>query len=226
MNLGVLFSGGKDSTYSAFLAKKFNHNIKCLININSKNKYSFMFHTPSASSVKILADSMGIPIIIKNSDGLENEELDDLKYAIIEAKEKYNIDGIVSGAVMSVYQATRIQEICNDLKLEVFNPLWQKNQIEILEELIKNNFEVIIVGVFAYPLDKDFLGKKIDVDFIKRIKILNDKFKINPSGEGGEYESFVIDCPLYNRKIKVVDFIDYEDGDNTFFRELKLESCL
>ena len=108
-----------------------------------------------------------------------------------------------SGAVGSVYQSSRIQKICNKLNLECFNPLWQKNQFEILDDLIKNQFEVIIAGVFAEGLDKDWVGKKIDKNFIEKMRELNKKYKINPAGEGGEFETFVLNCHLFKKPVKL-----------------------
>ncbi|MFA7708452.1 MAG: diphthine--ammonia ligase, partial [Candidatus Pacearchaeota archaeon] len=197
MKLAVLFSGGKDSCLAAHLAKINGHLISCLISIKSKNKESFMFHTPSITQVKKQAETMNLPLIIVETKGKKEEELLDLEKAIKQAIKKHKIEGVVTGAVESVYQASRIQVICNKLNIECFNPLWQKNQFELLEELIKNKFEVILTGVFAYPFDKKWLGRKIDKDFIEEIKKLNEKYKINPAGEGGEFESFVLNCPLF-----------------------------
>ena len=64
MRLGILFSGGKDSTYATYLAKKFGHEIVCLISIFSKNKDSFMFHTPTINLTKEQAKLMNLPILI------------------------------------------------------------------------------------------------------------------------------------------------------------------
>ena len=203
MKLAVLFSGGKDSTFAAFLAKKEGYEISCLISILSENKESFMFHTPSVSLTQFQAKEMNFPIILKKTKGKKEEELTDLKKAIKEAKAKYKIEGIVTGAVESIYQASRIQKICDKFSLECFNPLWQKNQIELLNDLIKNKFEIIITGVFAYPLKKEWLEKKIDRQFINQIKELNKKYKIAPAGEGGEFETFVLDCPLFKHGLKI-----------------------
>lgn len=201
MRLGVLFSGGKDSSYSAFLAKKEGYILACLISIVSKNQDSFMFHTPAINLAKKQAQLMNIPLIIRETPGEREKELGDLELAIKSAKRKYKIKGIVTGAVESVYQASRIQKICNKLGLECFNPLWQKNQIELLEELLKNKFEIIISSVAAYPLGKNWIGRKIDLDFIRDMKKMQEKYKINPAGEGGEFESLVIGCPLFKTKL-------------------------
>jgi ABC transporter with metal-binding/Fe-S-binding domain ATP-binding protein len=205
MKLGILFSGGKDSTYACYLAKKLGYEITCLITIISKNKESYMFHTPAIELTKKQAQAMNIPLIKRETSGVKEEELRDLEKAIYRAKMDYQIEGIVTGAVESVYQASRIQTICNKLGLECFNPLWQKNQIELLQEIVKNKFEVIISGVFAYPFDEKWLGRKIDEKFIEKIKILSEEYKINPAGEGGEFESLVLNSPLFKKPLKLKD---------------------
>jgi ABC transporter with metal-binding/Fe-S-binding domain ATP-binding protein len=221
MKLGILFSGGKDSCLAAWLAKKNGYDVSCLISIASENKESFMFHTPSINKVEAQAESMGVPLILKKTEGIKEKELVDLENAIIEAKEKYGIEGIVTGAVGSVYQSSRIQKICNKLGLECFNPLWQMDQVELLELLIEEKFEVIIVGVFAYPLDEKWLGRRIDKKFIDEVKKLEEEFKINPAGEGGEFESFVLNCPLFEKGLVVKDVEDFGEK-NSWRREIVL----
>ena len=222
MRLGVLFSGGKDSTFAAFLAKKEGYQIGCLISIDSENKESYMFHIPSINKTKKQAEAMNIPIVFQKTKGKKEDELKDLEFAIKKAIQKYKIEGVVTGAVESVYQASRIQKICNELNLECFNPLWQKNQFELLEDLLKNKFKTIITGVFAYPLNEKWLGRRIDKKFIEDVKILNQKYKINPAGEGGEFESFVLDCPLFKRELKVKSWKDFSTGENSWRRELDI----
>jgi ABC transporter with metal-binding/Fe-S-binding domain ATP-binding protein len=222
MKCGVLFSGGKDSVYSTYLAKKAGYEISCLISVFSKNKESYMFHTPSISQVKKQAKVMKIPMIIGKTEGKKELELKDLKRIIEKAKRKYKIDVLVTGALHSVYQASRIQKICDELNLKCFNPLWQSDEIGYLKELIKNKFKVIIIGVFAYPLDKSWLGREIDEQFVKEVKGLKEKYKIHAAGEGGEFESFVIDCPLFSKELKIKSFKDVKEGENSFRRELKI----
>ena len=203
MKLAILLSGGKDSVYSTYLAKKAGHEIACAISIVSQNPHSFMFHTPSIEKTKKQAEVMNVPIILQETKGEKEIELKDLETAIAKAKKEYKIEGVITGAVESVYQASRVETITNKLKLECFNPLWQKNQIELLKELIENKFDIIITGVFAYPLDKSWIGRKIDAKFISEVEKLQKKFGINPAGEGGEFESFVLNCPLFNKKLEV-----------------------
>ncbi len=223
MRLGILFSGGKDSVYAAYLAKKiYNHELSCLITLDSKNKDSFMFHTPSINKTKYQAKAMNIPLIVEDTLGKKEDELKDLKSAIQSAVKKYHIQGIITGAIQSVYQSSRIQKICNELNIECFNPLWQKDESTYLDELIKNRFKVIITGVFAYPFDNSWLGREINKDFIDDIQKLTEKYHIHPAGEGGEFETFVIDCPLFQHQLKIKSHKDIKEGSNSYRREVDI----
>ncbi len=216
MKLGVLFSGGKDSTYALFKAME-KETIVCLISIFSKNKESYMFHTPNIHITELQARSIGLPLVQKSTEGRKEEELKDLKQAIKEAKETLKIEGVVTGAVESIYQTERIQKICDTLDLQCFNPLWLKNQIELLEEIVESGFEVIISGIFAYPLDKKWLGREIDNQSIKELVLLQEKYHISPSGEGGEIETTVLDAPFFQKRIEIQEFEIQADENSGIF---------
>ncbi len=216
MKLGVLFSGGKDSAFACYLAMK-EHEVCCLISVLSENKESYMYHTPNVSLVETQAKVMGIPIIVCRSKGEKEKELDDLLLAVQEAVDKFGIEGIVTGAIESVYQATRVQKICNDIGLWCFNPLWKIDQEKLLYMLIDSGFWVIVSSVGAYPLDESWLGRVIDKGFVKDILSLKEKYGINPAGEGGEFETFVFDCPMFRKKIEIVESSkDYSDNSGVF----------
>ncbi len=220
MKIGILFSGGKDSMLAAYIAKQQEkHEVVCLISVISENKESYMFHIPSIIRVEKQAEVMKIPLIIQQTKGEKEEELVDLEIAIRKAIEEYDVQGIVTGAIESVYQASRIRKICKKLGLKCISPLWHKNQLEILEELIEKGFKVIITGVFAEPFDKSWLGREINNNFIKDMKLLNKKYKINMAGEGGEFETFVLNCPLFKKELKVKSFEDFGEK-NSWRREI------
>ncbi|MBT3721097.1 diphthine--ammonia ligase [archaeon] len=211
MKLAALFSGGKDSTLAIYKTM-LDHEISCLITIRSLNPDSYMFHTPAIDLTKLQAKSVNIPLITVETKGIKEVELNDLKTAIKKAISDYNIEGIITGAVESVYQATRIQKICNELDLWCFNPIWQKDQIELLKELVQNNFKVIFTGIAAYPLDETWLGKEINNEIIEKLIEYQKKYKINPAGEGGETESLVTYAPFFKKKILIKNYeIDYEN---------------
>ena len=210
MKVAVLFSGGKDSVYSAYLASK-KHEISCLISLESKSDESWMFHVPNIELVKLQAKLMNVPILYRKTDGVKEEELEDLKNAIIEAKEKYGIGGIFSGALASSYQKERIEKICEDLGLKSFSPLWHIDSEEYIRDLIRDNFKVIIVGIAADGFNESWLGREIDDKFIEDIKKLN----IHLGGEGGEYESLVVDCPLFKNELKIIKFKNLIENECT-----------
>ncbi len=204
MKLGVLFSGGKDSCYALYKAQETDE-VVCLISVMSRNKESYMFHTPNIGLVKLQAGAIGLPLVQRSTEGRKEEELRDLKQAVLDAKKLYGIEGVVTGAIASVYQAKRIQKICNELDLWCFNPLWMKDQKELLRELVEYGFSVIITGVFAYPLDEAWLGRRIDWQTIDDLSVLEKKYLMSPAGEGGEIETTVLDAPFFRKRIEIVD---------------------
>jgi ABC transporter with metal-binding/Fe-S-binding domain ATP-binding protein len=213
MKLGVLFSGGKDSTLALHLAAE-KEEVACLITVVSKNKESYMFHTPNIDVSALQAEALDLPLVRVQTEGRKEEELADLERAILEAKSKFGIEGVVTGAVESVYQASRVQRICNRLELWCFNPLWKHNQKALLEILCEKKFQVIISGVFAYPLDEKWLGKQIDPQIITRLVELQDKYGISPSGEGGEIETTVLDAPMFKQRIEITESAVEWRGDS------------
>jgi diphthine-ammonia ligase len=213
MKLGVLFSGGKDSTLALEKAVE-KEQVTCLITLLSKNPESYMFHTPNIHVTALQAEAIGLPLITKVTEGKKEEELKDLEQAITEAINQHHVEGVVTGAVESVYQAERVQRICNRLNIWCFNPLWKRNQKQLLEELVEKRFNAIISGIFAYPLDETWLGKQLNTDLIGRLVDLEKKFGISPSGEGGEIETTVLDAPLFRKKVEVLDYTVEAKGNS------------
>ena len=220
MKLGVLFSGGKDSTFATELANSEENKVVCLMSIKSENKDSYMFHTPNIDLTEIQSKALDIPLMTRNTKGEKESELYDLKKLIQKAKKEYEIEGVVTGAIESVYQASRIQRICSELNLWCFNPLWQLDQEKLLNQLLERDYEIIISGIAAYPLDEKWLGKKLTNSMIKTLIKLKDKFGINPAGEGGEFESLVLNGPNFNKKIKIKSHhLEYNNHNGIFVVE-------
>jgi asparagine synthase (glutamine-hydrolysing) len=204
MKLGVLFSGGKDSCFAAYKAKEAGNELTCLISLISENPDSYMFHTPNITLTEKQAEVMNLPLIAHKTPGQKESELKDLEAAMKIAIDKYDVQGIVTGALHSEYQKSRIKKICEKLGLQCINPLWHMDEMKYLKELVESKFKVMIVGVAAYPLDQTWLDRVINDKFIEEAKDLKDEYKIHPAGEGGEFETFVVNCPLFSRELKVV----------------------
>lgn len=206
MKLGVLFSGGKDSVLATFLVKTQypEHEIVCLLSMQSENEASYMFHTPNISLTSLQAEAMGIPLVVQETEGEKETELADLRKLVARAKEEYGIEGVVTGAIESVYQASRVQNVCLLENLFCFNPLWQMPQEEVLRTLLANKFEIILSAVAAYPFDESWLGRRIDEKAVEELLVLQKKYGIHAAGEGGETESLVLDCPLFKKKLEIL----------------------
>jgi asparagine synthase (glutamine-hydrolysing) len=223
MKLGVLFSGGKDSAYALYKAKEKNE-IVCLISIISKNPESYMFHTPNIKLVGLQAKALGFPLINKVTKGEKEKELKDLKAAIEEAKKKYSIEGVVTGAFASAYQKDRIQKICDELNLKCINPLWGKEPEKIMREMIASGFKFMLSSIAALGLDESWLGRVLTNKDVDKLVELNKNFGVHIAFEGGEAESLVVDGPIFKQKIKIISAEKRMENENTgVYRILKAE---
>jgi asparagine synthase (glutamine-hydrolysing) len=237
IKLGCLFSSGKDSTFALWLMQKAGYPIGCLITIKSRNPASYMFHTPAVELVELQAEAIGVPLVMMETEGEKETELEDLRAALREAKARYGIEGVITGALWSTYQKERIERIAREERLMVFAPLWHMNQ-ETELRLILANFEVIFTSISAYGLDKSWLGRKITPEDVDRLVDLDRRLVrhrgqpvrrsggLNIAGEGGEFESLVLDGPLFKKKLVLVESEIFEEDANTarlVVHEAKLE---
>ena len=203
MRLGVLFSSGKDSTYATWIMQRQMYDIGCLISIWSKNPSSYMYHTPNIWLTELQAKGMGIPLIVQETEGEQEKELDDLRAAMVKARDEYGIEGIVTGALASRYQRDRIERLCDELSLKMFSPLWQMDQEEEMRNLIKAGFDVRMVSIAAEGLDESWLARHLTLADVTRLAGYRDSIGLNVAGEGGEFESLVLDGPVFDQRIVI-----------------------
>lgn len=204
MKVAVLFSGGKDSTYSIFKAKKEGHQVECVVTIFPQSEESQLLHYPNIQFTKLQSESMNIPQISIEVDSTNpNTEESTLEQILINAKENYGIEGIVHGGILSGFQKKRFEKISNKLGITLISPLWKKNQKEYMENLLKSKFQFVIISATSGGLDESWLGKEITNEDLITLQNLSQKFGFNLSFEGGEAETFVTNCPLFNSPIKI-----------------------
>lgn len=205
MKLAALFSGGKDSTYSIYLAKQQGHEIKCLLSVFPKSDESHLLHHPNLKWTSLQSKSMKIPqITIESKSDDTNTELDVMEKILIMAKEEYSVEGMVHGGIKSQFQKDKFQSLCDKLNLKSFSPLWNSDPKQYLEDLVNTNFDFIITSVSSGGLDDSWLGKKIGKGEIEKLEKLSEKFGFNLNFEGGEAETFVTDCPLFSDQIQII----------------------
>ena len=210
MKFAALISGGKDSLYAVYLAGKEGHEIEYLLSIKPDRSDSYMFHHPNIGLTELQSRFMGIPLLVEKTIGEKEKELKDLERLISRVKD--NVNGILSGALASNYQKKRIENICRKFGLECVSPLWHIDPEKYWHDLLDAGFVVMITSVSADGIDESWLGRIIDKKAINELKELNRKFKIHLGFEGGEAETLVLDCPMFKRKIEVVEAEKEWDG--------------
>ena len=204
MKLACLFSGGKDSTFAIHLAQKQGHEVVCLLSVFTKSDESHLLHHPNLQWTKLQSESMNIPQLTASSDSEKTEdELSVLSTLLQKAKEKFNIKGLVHGGIKSQFQKEKFESLCGELDLMSLAPLWGTDPLQYMNELIDNNFNFIVTTVTSDGLDDTWLGKSISKSEIEILKELSEKFKFNLNFEGGEAETFVLDCPLFSNPITI-----------------------
>ncbi len=220
MKVGVLFSGGKDSAYAAYLSRKNGDELACLITLSPARSDSYMFHYPNIKWTALQAEAMRLPQVLIETKGVKEEELADLSKAIMTARRRYSIEGVYTGALASVYQKERVERICDQLDVKAVSPLWHIDQVAHLRNIVAGGFKVIMTGVAALGLDESWLGRPLDEKAVDDLAALNVKYGINPGLEGGEGETFVLDCPLFDRRVEVVASSKHWEGDRGYLEIL------
>ena len=200
MRVAVLVTGGKDSALSLYRVLEHDYEVKYLMSMLPQREDSWMFHFPNIHLTDLFAEAVGIPLVKAETTGIKETELEDLKKLLA----TLDIEGVVSGAISSHYQKKRIGKICHELNLSSIAPLWQEDPLKLLKEIVGLNFEVIIVGVYAYGFNESWLGRKIDSSTVDSLLDLNREFRISLVGEGGEYETLVLDAPYFRRRIQLL----------------------
>ncbi|PUA33782.1 MAG: TIGR00289 family protein [Candidatus Terraquivivens tikiterensis] len=220
MRVAVLFSGGKDSTYALYKAMLEGNAVECLVTVIPRNPESWMFHRVNIEMTRHQADAVGIKQVMVPSMGIKEEEVEDLKVALEGLR---GIEGLVSGTVASRYQRSRIERLCSELGLRCIMPLWGMEPERLLREQHALGFETIVTSVSADGLDESWLGRKLDGVAIDELCRLSERFGINVCFEGGEAETFVLDCPIFKKSLRVKGAVKKWLGDRGVYEILSLE---
>lgn len=240
----ALISGGKDSTYNMIRCKQEGHEIVCLANLYPSTGTeidSHMYQSVGHECIETIAQVMQLPLYRKEIKGKsielkmeyeknENDEIEDL-YILLKTIRKHHPDitAVSVGAIESTYQKNRVEHVCQrpDISLLPLCYLWKRNQEELLEEMFENEIEAITVKVASCGLNETHLGKNLQ-ELFPILKKLNEKYESNICGEGGEYESLVVNCPLYHESLIITDMKSVVLTSNTMapviILQLKLHS--
>jgi ABC transporter with metal-binding/Fe-S-binding domain ATP-binding protein len=223
LKLASLYSGGKDSTFAIYHAKEMGHNVVCLLTMHPASDDSLLFHYPNSWVASYLADAMQIPIIGFSVNGKNKEnEMKALEEAIAQSKSVYGIEGVLYGGISSNYQKKAFEEVCVRQGLAAIAPLWTIEPLSYMNGLVERRFYVVVVGVSAMGLGKEWLGRVLDNDAISKLASLSKKYGFNLTFEGGEAETLVVDCPLFSKRLEIKKANIRWDGQRGIFEILEV----
>ena len=197
MSYILSWSGGKDSCFAGYVAMRQGYKISCLVNFISKEYKRVSFHGTEDKLIQLQSDAIGIPLFQKETtpEGYEQE--------FRQAVEKLKCDGVKGMIFGDIYLEEHkdwVERVCCSLGIEAVEPLWGRDPDQILSDFIEAGFEAVIVSAQSKLIDRDWIGHRVDTDFIKYLK----DNSIDVCGENGEYHTLVTDGPIFNKKIEII----------------------
>jgi ABC transporter with metal-binding/Fe-S-binding domain ATP-binding protein len=172
-----------------------------------------MYHVPATNLTSLAAESIGVPLTEVAPDDLGatdpvdageqgDRETEHLAAALARLDDESGIAGLIVGAVESAYQADRVERVADDLGCDVFSPLWGAEPRSAAEAMLDAGFDIRIIQVAAAGLDESWLGRRLDTAALDDLAALNDEYGVHLLGEGGEFETLVVDGPHMERAIE------------------------
>ncbi|TNY18939.1 meiotically up-regulated 71 protein [Rhodotorula diobovata] len=228
MKVCALLSGGKDSVYCLHHAVLEGHVPIALASLTPPQGLdeldSFMYQTVGSSGLATLAQALGLPLVTHTIRGTarnqgsqygsrdhshqttpqeQGDETEDLLHLLERVKASYpDVQGITVGAILSNYQRVRVEHVCARLGLVPLAYLWQRDQRLLLAEMVDAGIDSVLVKVAGAGLGIEHLGKSLK-EMQPTLLKLNKLYDTHPCGEGGEYETFTLDAPLFLRRVQL-----------------------
>jgi len=220
MRFVALVSGGKDSCYNAMCAVADGHELICMANLQPPTGRdeldSYMYQTVGHEGIDLYAEAAGLPLYRRTISGTpialasdyeltKADEVEDLFELLRNVKSVERIEAVSVGAIFSDYQRVRVENVCQRLNLKMLAYLWHKEQSQLLKKMINSGLKAVIIKVAALGLNpQKHIGMLLN-DIYPELLDLKEKYGINVCGEGGEFETFVLDCPLFKKQIVIED---------------------
>jgi diphthine-ammonia ligase len=196
----ALVSGGKDSVYSAYLADNQGLDVDELLTIAPEDPDSFLFHTPNVGLVRWIAEAWGKRYrIVRVAETGEEAETVALRDALLGSRAP-----VVAGAIASAYQWSRLHRLTESLGRPLYTPLWGKEAGRVVREEIAAGLDIRIVQVAAEPLGPELAGRTLDLPCLAELERVSAHVRpIQVAGEGGEYETLVVDAPFFTSRLEL-----------------------
>ena len=216
----VSWSGGKDSCFACYLAAGSGLQIRHLVNMLTEDGKRSWIHGLSTELLEMRSQAIGIPLVQKRSTMATYEA--DFQDAILSLKEN-SIRGGVFGDIDLEEHREWVERICQQAGITPHLPLWGLSQENILRDFTGLGFEAIIVVAKADLFGEEWLGRKVDSDFLSYLSELKKTSGITLCGESGEYHTFVTDGPLFKQRMEILESNKVLREDYWFLEILKSE---
>lgn len=204
MDVAILYSGGKDSTLCYEYAKKKGWNVKYFISVKPTRTDCFLFHYATVEHTKDLAKILKVNHVYATCEVADPKKEADI---IKEIVKKNPVETILLGGVgLQETQIKSIRDAVFELGIEVFASHTGKNHAEMMYDMIERGYDIRICQVATEGLGKEWVGKKLTRESFQKLKELSDRYGFNIGGEGGYYDTFVCDGPIFSKRLEVLDF--------------------
>ena len=190
------WSGGKDSCLACYQASARGLKVRYLVNMLTEDGKRSWTHGQSAELLQMQSQAIGIPLIQRRTT-MANYETE-FKNVLLALKRE-GISGGVFGDIDLDEHRQWIERICYQAKITSYLPLWGQAQEKVLRDFIDLGFEAVVVVAKANLFGEEWLGRKVDLDFLSELK----KTGIQLCGESGEYHTFVTDGPLFKKRMEI-----------------------
>ena len=191
------WSGGKDSVFACYKALSQGIEVTYLLNAINKRYGRVSFHGVRRELIELQAEAVGIPLCQPRVNRTNYEEK--YKEAILELRSKGVKTGVF-GYIHLLDSRIWVEGVCRAMRIKPAFPLWGIKTEAVIKSFVKAGFEAYVVATQANLLGKEWVGRRIDKSFIKDLKKLR---KIDICGENGEFHTFVVDGPIFKKRIKL-----------------------
>lgn len=202
-NVAIMYSGGKDSTYAIAYAKKRGWNISYLLSVKPTRKDCFLFHFATVEHTSIQADIFGLPHHLISCDVADPDREAKLVEDFVQ---EHPVDAVILGGTgLQETQLKSIQEALLPHKVEVFAAHAGHDHEQLIADMIQDGYSIMLTQVASDGLGK-WLGTVLDKENFTRLRADAKKYGFHIGFEGGYADTYVLDGPIFRKKIIVKEF--------------------
>jgi predicted ATP pyrophosphatase (TIGR00289 family) len=200
------------------MAVEAGYRLRSLITVLPEDPESLLYHTHNVHHVQQIARALEVdwrPV---------RAPVGDEEGALADALGQLRAPTVVTGGIASTFQRTRFGRIAAAVGAQVYAPLWALAAPQVYQELQSRHIDAVVVAVAAHGLDREWLGKHLTPATVAELLARAGRYGFDPTGEGGDLDTFVLDAPLYRRRLHILAAHKEWLGDRGTLQILRLGS--